>query len=132
MYVLDSDTSICIIRYHPQNVLTRISALQPGDVKLSVITLAELEYGVAKSKHIETNREALRHFASQFEILPFTDKDAEIFGIIRAALERTGTPIGPYDLQIAAQTLSRDYTLVTNNTREFMRVRNLKLENWLA
>lgn len=68
---------------------------------------------------------------SAFDIIPFTDSDAEIYGLIRATLEKTGNIIGPYDLQIAAQAISRNLILVSNNTKEFKRVSNLKLENWI-
>jgi tRNA(fMet)-specific endonuclease VapC len=97
---------------------------------LSAITLAELEYGVSKSRDRELNRFALVEFAAPFEIVPFTDGDAEVFGIIRVQLEREGHIIGAYDMQIAAQALSRGLVLVTNNTKEFERVPKLKLENW--
>jgi tRNA(fMet)-specific endonuclease VapC len=105
------------------------SSKPPFSILLSSITLAELEYGASKSPNRERNRFALVNFAAPFEIVPFTDRDAEVFGVIRAALEREGRVIGPYDLQIAAQALSRNLTLVTNNTREFERIPGLKLEN---
>jgi tRNA(fMet)-specific endonuclease VapC len=93
--------------------------------------MAELEYGVSKSSNRENNRIALVHFASAFDIVGFTDKDAEVFGLIRADLERNGQIIGPYDMQIAAQAISRDLVLVTNNTKEFNRIRELRIENWV-
>ena len=71
------------------------------------------------------------HFASAFDIVVFNDYDAEVFGLIRAGLEKTGQVIGPYDMQIAAQAITRDLILVTNNIREFSRVKELKLENWV-
>jgi len=77
------------------------------------------------------NRNALIHFASAFDIVAFNDDDAEVFGLIRAGLEKRGKIIGPYDLQIAAQAISRNLILVTNNTKEFERVENLRLENWM-
>jgi tRNA(fMet)-specific endonuclease VapC len=89
-----------------------------------------LEFGVAKSLYPEHNRELLYGFLSPFEIIPFSELDVENFGNIRAYLHKKGTPIGPYDLQIAAQCLSRDICLVTNNTKEFERVPGLRIEDW--
>jgi tRNA(fMet)-specific endonuclease VapC len=105
--------------------------LKVHTVKLSAISLAELEYGVSKSKAREKNRQALIDFATPFDIIEFNDEDAEVFGIIRADLEKRGLVIGPYDMQIAAQAISRNLTLVTNNTAEFARIPNIKLENWV-
>ncbi|MDR1418878.1 MAG: PIN domain-containing protein, partial [Treponema sp.] len=79
----------------------------------------------------EKNRMALMNFISNFEIIPFELKDAEIYGIIRAELEQKGKIIGAYDMQLAAQALSRDYIFVTNNTKEFNRIKKLRLENWV-
>ena len=131
MYLLDTNICIYLINKKPDTVVERIKKFQPSQIKLSVISIAELEYGVSKSKKREKNRSALVHFASAFDIIDFCDEDAEIFGLIRANLEKRGHIIGPYDMQIAAQAITRDLILVTNNTREFERVENLKLENWV-
>ncbi len=130
MYLLDTNICIYIINRKPASVVERISKLSPHQIKLSAISLAELEYGASKSSDREKNRTALLHFASAFDILPFNDSDSEVYGVLRANLERRGKVIGPYDMQIAAQALSRDLVLVTNNTDEFQRIPNLKLENW--
>ncbi len=97
---------------------------------MSAVTVAELQYGVAKSRQMERNRRALLRFLTPFEILPFDDKDAELFGVLRARLEADGRPIGPYDLELAAQALARGLILVTNNEGEFRRVPGLHVENW--
>ncbi|MBI9096675.1 MAG: type II toxin-antitoxin system VapC family toxin [Sphaerochaeta sp.] len=131
MYLLDTNICIYIINKHPIHVVERIKKLQPHEIKISAISIAELEYGASKSKKRKMNRNALLHFASAFDIVAFNDGDAEIFGLIRASLEKKGTIIGPYDLQIASQAISRNLTLVTNNIKEFERVENLKLENWV-
>ncbi len=130
MYLLDTNICIYIINNKPQQVVNHIKKLKPNQVKLSSISLGELEYGVSKSRHREKNRNALVDFVSGFDILDFNDLDAELYGMIRADLEQRGQIIGPYDLQIAAQALSRDLILVTNNTAEFSRILGLKLENW--
>ena len=131
MYLLDTNICIYIINKHPIHVVEHIKKLQPHEVKISAISIAELEYGASKSKKREMNRNALLHFASAFDIVAFNDEDAEIFGLIRASLEKKGTIIGPYDLQIASQAISRNLTLVTNNLKEFERIENIKLENWV-
>jgi tRNA(fMet)-specific endonuclease VapC len=130
MYLLDSNICIYIINNRPKKVVQKIKQFSPPEIKLSSISIAELEYGVSKSENREKNRQALINFASAFDIVNFNDDDAEIYGIIRADLEKKGQIIGPYDMQIAAQAISRSITLVTNNVREFSRVKNLKIENW--
>ncbi len=98
---------------------------------ISSITVFELEYGAEKSSWGEKTRLKLAMFLSPFNILPFTVDDAAAAGKIRSYLERRGTPIGPYDIQIAAEGLSRGGTIITHNTVEFSRVPNLKLEDWV-
>jgi tRNA(fMet)-specific endonuclease VapC len=129
IYLLDTNICIYIIKKNP-GIVSKFEQFKPSDIKMSSIVLAELEYGAAKSKKCDQNRNALRNFVSSFDIIPFDTRDAELFGIIRAGLERQGEPIGPYDLQIAAQAMNRNYTLVTNNAKEFKRVQGLQIENW--
>lgn len=131
MYLLDTNICIYIINQNPKHVVERIKALKPHQIKLSSISLGELEYGVAKSLQREKNRRALIHFASGFDIVEFNDNDAEVFGLIRAELEKKGQIIGPYDMQIAAQAITRNLILVTNNTEEFSRIPHLKTTNWV-
>lgn len=131
MYLLDTNICIYIINKKPKHVVEHIKTLDPHQIKLSAISIGELEYGVAKSRSKEQNRQALVYFASAFDIIDFNDKDAELFGIIRADLSNKGQVIGPYDMQIAAQALSRNLILITNNVAEFSRVKNLKIENWV-
>ncbi|MCA1949554.1 MAG: type II toxin-antitoxin system VapC family toxin [Treponema sp.] len=131
MYLLDTNICIYIINKHPREIIEKIKQLKPSQVKLSAISVGELEYGVFKSKNREQNRNALIDFLSGFDILPFNDNDAEVFGLIRAELEKRGQVIGSYDMQIAAQAISNDLILVTNNTGEFERISQLKLENWV-
>ena len=131
MYLLDTNICIYIINQRPVSVVKKIKEFSPPEIKLSAITLAELEYGIMKSGNREKNRQAVIHFASAFEIIDFTEADAEVFGIIRADLEKRGQIIGPYDMQIAAQALSRKLVLVTNNVKEFCRIHNLGIENWV-
>ncbi len=131
MYLLDTNICIYIINKKPKQVVERIKRLKPHQIKLSSISLAELEYGASKGNNRENNRQAIIHFASAFDIIEFDDNDAEVYGLIRAELEKKGQLIGPYDMQIAAQAISRDLILVTNNISEFSRISNIKLENWI-
>lgn len=130
-YMLDTNICIEVIRGRGSAALDRLRALAIGDAVLSVITVAELEHGAAKSAFPERNRIQLAKFCSPFEILPFDGMAAEVYGGIRADLERDGKSIGPFDTLIAAHALSAGAILVTNNEREFRRVPDLQVENWL-
>jgi len=130
-YMLDTNICIYIIKEKPEKVINKFHTLDVGDVCISSITLAELEYGVEKSQYTERNRLALAGFLSSIEVLPFSDKVASEYGIIRAELERQGNIIGAYDLMIGAHALSENITLVTNNMKEFQRINKLSLENWV-
>ena len=102
------------------------------DCGVSVISLGELEWGVAKSQRIEENTKELRRFAQAVTVLEVDAEVAREFGAIRAYLYQQGTPIGPYDLWIAAHARALRLTLVTNNTREFSRVPELTIDTWLG
>ena len=130
MYLLDTNICIYLIKQQPKVVLERLKAHDVSEVGISSGTIAELYYGVAKSKRKKINEVALIKFLSVFEFVPFTDKDATVYGEIRATLERKGKVIGPYDLQLAAQAQARNLILVTNNQKEFGRVPGLQVENW--
>lgn len=130
MYLLDTNICIYIIKNKPGQVLHILKRKVNEDVCLSSVTVAELHYGVEKSKFVVKNRLALLKFISLFTIINFDDRDAVEFGKIKARLEREGRIIGPMDLLISAQALSKEMTLVTNNTKEFERIDGLKLENW--
>jgi tRNA(fMet)-specific endonuclease VapC len=132
MYLLDTNICIYVINSRSQKIVDTFKSFSAGEIVLSVVTLAELEYGASKSMHRARNRLMLIGFASPFKILPFDTRDAEVFGILRAQLERAGRPIGPYDLQIAAQAVSRNCVLVTNNVKEFERIPGLTIENWVG
>ena len=97
---------------------------------LSAISVAEMEYGASKSQNREKNRQALLDFCIDFDtILNFTTEDAEAYGIIRAYLEKRGKLIGPYDMQIAAQGMTRNLTIITNNYEEFSRIPWIRIED---
>lgn len=129
-YLFDTNLCVYIIRKKPAHVLQKIAVYAPGDIGLSVITVAELQYGVDKSLHRVQNQQALEQFLLPFALVDF-GYDATIhYGDIRATLERAGMTIGGMDMLIAAHARSLDITLVTNNTKEFSRVSRLQLEDW--
>lgn len=129
-YILDTNICIYIIKKKPEQVIRKLSKIDPSTIALSSITWSELIYGAEKSAHREQNIDALKDFITPFEILPWTINEAKTAGEIRNALEKLGTPIGPFDTQIAAHALTLDLILVTNNEKEFKRVKSLKVENW--
>lgn len=130
-FILDTNICIYIIKRKPELVFQRFKKLALGAVGISSITLAELQYGVAKSLQLDKNQAALDRFLVPLEIVQFGLLAAIEYGKIRAALEKTGQPIGPFDTLIAAHARQLGLTLITNNEKEFSRVENLKIENWL-
>ncbi len=134
-YLLDTNICIYIIKKSPEQVLKKLEAITnsegKNEVYLSAVTVSELFYGVEKSNQSEKNLEALKGFLTLFNVVDFDHESAEVFGKVRSDLEKKGTVIGPYDLQIASIAIANDLTLVTNNTKEFSRVDGLKLENWI-
>ena len=129
-YMLDTNICIYIIKQKPKNVIERFRQAQVSEIGVSSTTLSELEYGVMKSAKSEQNKLALIQFIAPIEISAYDDVAAQHYGVIRAHLERQGTPIGSLDMLIAAHALSQNSVLITNNESEFKRVSNLKIENW--
>jgi tRNA(fMet)-specific endonuclease VapC len=127
--LLDTNTCIYIINNRPPNVLERFRKYKAGEVGISSIAASELAFGVAKSGSVK-NRKALDLFLAPLQILPFDSQCLWFYADLRASLEKQGLAIGPMDTLIAAQAVSIDATLVTNNIKEFMRVPKLKLDNW--
>jgi tRNA(fMet)-specific endonuclease VapC len=128
--LLDTNICIYIIEQRPASVLKKFASYPVGDIGISVITLAELEYGVSKSGQPARNRKALDLFVSPLEVVAFDRRATAAYGKIRALLEKKGRPIGSMDLLIAAHALSLDVRLATNNVREFKRVPGLRVETW--
>ncbi len=129
-YLLDTNVCIRLIDNSSPAVINRLADKQPEDIFISAITQLELYYGAYRSLQTERNLEILQRFFSQFNICFLDSASAMIAGKIRADLAAIGTPIGPYDLQIAASAIARNFILVTHNTREFSRVKGLQLEDW--
>jgi tRNA(fMet)-specific endonuclease VapC len=132
-YLLDTNAVVALLRNKPAGVRQRYREAEKSSDYLAVssVVLFELWYGVAKSGRVQENTERLRVLLSgDLDLLDFDDEDAQTAGRVRAALEKTGTPIGAYDLLIAGQALRRSLTVVTANTSEFSRVTGLRWEDW--
>jgi tRNA(fMet)-specific endonuclease VapC len=131
-FLLDTNICIYLIKRKPLKVLQKFNAYQVGDIGVSSITVAELEFGIQKSQFPSKNQTALTQFLLPLQIADFDHAAAVIYGNIRATLAKQGTPIGSLDTLIAAHALSLKVTLITNNLKEFSRVPNLKLDNWVG
>jgi tRNA(fMet)-specific endonuclease VapC len=129
-FLLDTNICIYLIKNRPHEVLERFRKYKPNDIAISSITVFELEYGIQKNQYPEQSRKALSKFLFPLNRVMFDEAAASESVVIRAELEKRGTPIGPFDLLIAGIARSMDMTLVTNNIKEFNRVKKLKLENW--
>ena len=129
-YLIDTNVCIYIMNKHPIGIIHKFKMFAVGEIGVSTITVSELQYGVSKSKNHRLNKQRIEEFLSPLEILPYDEIAASIYGDIRFQLEKRGEPIGPLDLLIAAHALSRNLVLISNNEKEFKRVKNLKVENW--
>lgn len=130
-YMLDTNICIYAMKNKPEQVLQRLKKELNSGVCISSITLAELEYGMKHSSNPGKNEQALLRFLVPLSVLPFGTAAASEYGEIRANLQSSGTPIGLLDMLIAAHARSEDMILVTNNVREFERVPDLEVENWV-
>jgi tRNA(fMet)-specific endonuclease VapC len=131
-YMLDTNICIYIIKRKPAEVIDRLQHIPVSRVGVSSITLSELLDGVAKSSKPEKNQLALAQFLAPMDILSYDDEAAEHYGRLRAFLEKEGTLIGSLDMLIAAHARAINCILVTNNEREFGRVPNLRIDNWVG
>lgn len=129
-YLLDTNICIYAIKARPPEVIERLRRVKTSELCISAVSAYELWSGVHKSQHVRKNSTALSAFLAPLQQLAFDADDAVECGKLRAQLESRGTPIGPYDLQIAAQARRRGLILVTNDVAEFRRVQGLKHENW--
>jgi tRNA(fMet)-specific endonuclease VapC len=129
-YLLDTNICIYIREKRPAKVLAHFDALSPGDVGMSIITHGELVYGALRHPHADRALSGLSRLAELIPILALPARAGDIYGRLRSALAEKGMPIGPNDLWIAAHALASGLVLVTNNEREFKRIKDLKIENW--
>jgi tRNA(fMet)-specific endonuclease VapC len=131
-WLLDTDTCSYALKNKPPQIAKRLFSKTPSEVMVSTITVYELITGCEKSPARERLLKEVTAFLAPFSKLVFTVEDACRAGFVRVSLEKRGTPIGPYDILLAGQALARELTLVTNNAREFRRVKGLKVEDWSA
>jgi tRNA(fMet)-specific endonuclease VapC len=130
MYLLDTNICIFLIKKKNPLLIEKFKKNYNKGIFISSLTLAELEYGVENSEHTEKNRLSLIEFLTIFEILNFEQRDSKAFGIIKRDLRNSGKMIGAVDALLAAQSISRKLIFITNNTKEFERINNLKIEDW--
>lgn len=130
-WLLDTNTCIYFLNRASEGIGKRFQELSPAQIKLPSITVAELYYGAEKSKCKAKNRERVKRFVSTFEIVAFDEIACVTYAEVRHSLEKSGNPVGPMDLLIASIGLAHNFTVVTNNLKEFKRIKGLKIENWL-
>lgn len=130
MYLLDTNICIFLIKKKNPLLIEKLKNYYNKGIFISSLTLAELEYGVENSDHKEKNRLSLIEFLTIFEILNFEQKDTQSYGMIKSDLRKSGKMIGAIDALLAAQAISRNLIFVTNNTKEFVRINNLRFEDW--
>jgi tRNA(fMet)-specific endonuclease VapC len=130
-FLLDTNILSDLARNPQGSVALRIAQLAQDDVCTSIIVTAEIRYGLIK-KNSSRLTQQMEAILSGVDILPFEAPADAVYGELRLRLDKTGTPIGPNDLLIAAHTLALGYTLVSNNVREFSRIKELPVENWLV
>ena len=128
--LLDTNAVIALVTRRSRPLLQRVEASAPGSLGVSSIVAHELYFGAYRSRKVTFNLETLRLLFADLGILDLDRDDVRVAGEIRAELTRLGTPIGPYDVLITGQAKARSITLVTNNTSEFSRVRELRIEDW--
>ena len=128
---LDTNICIAVLNNSSASARARVSQFSPAEIVISSIVLFELYFGVHRSSRVQANMSVLKSFVSRVTVLDFSEEDAEEAGRLRAYLQGLGQPIGPFDLLIAAQAKGRSLTLATNNVREFTRVPELAVEDWL-
>ena len=129
-YLLDTNTCIRYLNGQSESIRGKLESKQPEEIVVCSVVKAELFYGALKSARANENLEKAHRFLDRLVSLPFDDNASEEYGKVRSKLEMAGTPIGPNDLLIAAIAVVRRVILVTHNTKEFGRVKGLKLEDW--
>ena len=129
-YYLDSNICIYFLKGIYPSIKEKIVSTNPNTIKIASIVKAELLYGAEKSQQKAKNLSTIKLFLEPFEIVPFDEECSIVYSKIRSAMELKGMVIGPNDSIIAATVLAKNGVLVTNNTKEFEKVKNLKLENW--
>ena len=132
MFLLDTNACIKILNSTSTQLVSRLKEHHPSQIKLSSVVKAELIYGARKSAKPARNLRILQDFFEPFRSLAFDDLCAGQYGVLRTELERTGKPVGPHDMMIAATAIAHDLIVVTHNQGEFSRIAGLKWEDWEA
>ena len=129
-YLIDTDICIYLRQKQPPAAWARFERIEPGEGAISVITYGELAYGAYKSSDPKKRLAWLERLTGLLPVLPLPDRTGDAYGRIRSYLEAAGEVVGAHDLWIAAHALASGLVLVTNNEREYRRVKDLKIENW--
>ncbi len=132
MFLPDTNAFIRVLNKRSDQLVTRFMECDPNEIALSAIVKSELVFGAFNSERVEVNLAVLEQFLMPHRVIEYDASCANAYGQLRAHLRRSGTPIGPLDMLIAATALTHDLTLVTHNIREFSRIPDLKLEDWEA
>lgn len=130
-YMLDTDMCSYIIKQRPASVLQQFQKLTMDSIGISIVTYAELIYGVERSSSKRINRSVIENFVQHLEVIDWDRDAADEYAVIRTKLEAAGTPIGAMDMMIAAHAKSLHAVVVTNNQKHFSKVKGLKIENWV-
>lgn len=128
-FLLDTDTCIAVMRGR-EGAVTKLSSLPPDDCRVSTVTVFELEVGVAKCREPQKEAVKVARFLASVHVLPLDTVSARRAGVLRAALEKKGHSIGPYDVLLAGQALAHGFKLISGNLAEFTRVEGLEVEGW--
>jgi tRNA(fMet)-specific endonuclease VapC len=131
-YLFDTNICIYLLKKHYVKIAKKVEKIGIENIFISTISIAELEFGIAKSNKPEENEDTLYKFLVPFTTVTFDHNSARLYGKIRANLQKKGTPIGNMDMLIASVALANDMTIVTNNVKEFKRVPELIVENWIT
>jgi len=129
-FLLDTNICIYLLKERSERLVQKITSRSASDLAISMVSVAELVYGVTHSTKVEENRLTLMKFLSPFQLLEFDLQDALMYGTIENQLRQKGKPIDPFDTLIAAQAIARNMTLVTND-KHFSQVPLLNIENWM-
>ncbi len=129
MFLLDTDTVIYSLKGHA-TVKRNLERNLDAALKICIVTLMELYYGAYKSQKVASNLGKVKHLEAALEVIPLGVESAEVFAMLKADLEKTGTPLDDFDTILAACALAHGLTLVTNNVKHFKRIKGLQIENW--
>ncbi|HQO03115.1 MAG TPA: type II toxin-antitoxin system VapC family toxin [Spirochaetota bacterium] len=132
IYYLDSNICVYFLKGLYPSIMENIQNINPNNIKIPSIVKAELLYGAEKSQQKAKNLSTINRFLEPFEIIPFDDDCSILYSKIRSSMELKGTIIGPNDYIIAATVLAKNGILVTNNKKEFERIKSLKIDNWIV